>query len=425
MNLSKLRYLPIPIVLSLVAYLADENRGEIMVRKQLAGKWREISAGGEHTCAVDRDQKITCWGKSTGGRTTPPQQVQLTGISAGGGHSCGLTADGAAVCWGEDYKGATRPPAGPFVQLSAGWDYTCGVKEDRTVACWGWNGQGQAAPPAGKFASVAAGALHSCGVKVDGAIACWGRGVEGQCDAPAGRFKQAVVGKCHGCGLRTDGSVTCWGCNPPGVDTPNGRYTPPGDRFTKISAGHLHLCGLRADGTVNCWGHNALGESDDPRGTFRQVTTGYFHSCGIHAGGSITCWGWASHTTRSQARQLQDRKINHDSVALQRHTCPFEGLGLLYLSQGRQDRAAGHFASAVKVSPDQEPRQYIYLARIRINQGRLADAEKLLAKAKTLSPKHGEIRLMLQRITRIRNGEPDRGAASGPDKNSAAPLPGP
>ena len=407
MDLSKLRFIPIPAVLGLVAYLAYDNRDTMFMRQRPAGVWQHISAGGEHTCALDREQKISCWGKSSGGRTTPPR-VKLTGISAGGAHSCGLTEDGEAVCWGEDYKGSTRPPPGPFRQLSAGWDYTCAIKKDRTLACWGDNGTKQAAPPAGTFKQVSAGTRHTCGVRDGGAVVCWGEGQHGQGTAPTGTFKQVVVGKCHSCGLLEDGSVKCWGCNPPDQYSPDGRYTPPDDLFTQISAGLLHLCGLRGDGTVDCWGHNALGESNDPKGVFRQVTAGYFHTCGLRTDGVVTCWGWASHTTRPQADKLEAREIVHDSVALQGHTCPYEGLGLLYLGQGREDRAAGHFEMAVQVSPNREPRQYIHLARLRINKGRLAEAEKLLKKATTLSEHQGEIRRLLERIQKIRGGGKDK-----------------
>jgi len=414
-NLSKLRFLPIPAVAALVSYLVYDNRDELIVRHSLSGQWQQISAGAEHTCAVDREGRISCWGKAAGGRTAAPG-VKLTGISAGGAHTCGLTTEGEAVCWGEDYKGSTRPPAGPFLQLSVGWDYTCGLKKDLTLACWGDNGEGQATPPSGKFSSVNAGSEHTCGVKTDETAVCWGNSANGQCEVPDDRFEQVVAGKCHSCGLRADGSVLCWGCNPPGQDTPEGRYTPPNGNFTSIHAGHLHLCGIRTDGTVDCWGHNALGESDDPEGTYREVSTGYFHTCGIKADGSINCWGWASHTTQLQANKLQAREIAHYSVALQRHTCPFEGLGLLYMKQGRRGRAAGHFEEAVKISPEREPRQYIYLAGIRIYEGRLAEAEKLLKKALTLMPEGKDpvptsektIRRLLRKIEKLRPGDAEQ-----------------
>ena len=424
-NLSKVRYLPIPAVLALVGYLAYDNRHSLMPRQRLPGLWQQISAGGEHTCAVDRTDGVVCWGKAAGGRTSPPA-VPLTSVSVGGEHACGLRVDGEAVCWGVDYKGCTRPPAGPFIRLSAGWAFTCAIRVDQTLACWGENRRGQSTPPAGKFTQVAAGPLHSCAVDVDGAVVCWGDNVAGKLQAPGGTYKQVVVGKCHSCGLRPDGSAVCWGCNPPDDHAPDGRNTPPKKTFTQLAAGHLHLCGLQPDGAVDCWGHNALGESDDPQGAFRQVTAGYFHTCGLKTDGKIMCWGWASHTTRRQANRLEGRQVIHKSLALQRHTCPYEGLGLLYLSQGREDHAARHFKTAVKVSPDREPRQYIHLAHIHVNKGRYREAERLLAKARTLVTHQGEINRMVRRIARLRG---DKVVPDLPEDDGATPpaaiTPGP
>lgn len=429
MNLSKVRYLPIPAVLALVGYLIYDNRDSLTVRSQQAGLWQELSAGGEHTCAVDRHGRVVCWGKAAGGRTSPPA-VPLTSISVGGEHACGLRADGEAVCWGVNYKGCTRPPAGPFSQLSAGWAFTCGIREEsRGLVCWGENRHGQSTPPTGQFTQVAAGPQHGCAVDVEGAVVCWGHNREGQLEVPAGAYKQVVVGKCHSCGLRTNGSAVCWGCNPDGNNAPEGRYTPPRIQFERLAAGHLHLCGLKPDGTVVCWGHNALGEADDPRGTFRQVAAGYFHTCGIKTDGAVHCWGWASHVSRANADKLLAHQVVHQNVSLQLHTCPYEGLGLLYLRQGREDRAAGHFETAVEVSPDREPRQYIHLAAIRINRGRYKEAEKLLAKAKTLSQHQREINRLLKRIARLR-GDKDvpeplegDGAAPSTDIKPGRPTP--
>ena len=46
---------------------------------------------------------------------------------ANGYHSCGLQADGTVTCWG-GYEQSGVPP-GKFMSLSAADDYTCGVRE--------------------------------------------------------------------------------------------------------------------------------------------------------------------------------------------------------------------------------------------------------------------------------------------------------
>ena len=58
-------------------------------------------------------------------------------VSAGGAHTCGVQADGTVACWGNDSSGQASPPAGAFAQVSAAEYHTCGLRADDTVACWG------------------------------------------------------------------------------------------------------------------------------------------------------------------------------------------------------------------------------------------------------------------------------------------------
>jgi hypothetical protein len=72
-----------------------------------------ISAGLEHTCAVDTDFQAWCWGSRALGNPVMTSDVpvpvngthQFSQVSAGTNQTCGTTAGGAAYCWGRGDMG--------------------------------------------------------------------------------------------------------------------------------------------------------------------------------------------------------------------------------------------------------------------------------------------------------------------------------
>jgi len=77
----------------------------------------QITAGARHSCALQDDGEIDCWGLNQAGqlgdgtvvnRTHP---VPIAGghrfaqISAGYSHTCGVTRSGVGLCWGESSRG--------------------------------------------------------------------------------------------------------------------------------------------------------------------------------------------------------------------------------------------------------------------------------------------------------------------------------
>jgi alpha-tubulin suppressor-like RCC1 family protein len=83
-----------------------------------------ISAGLEHTCAVDTDFKAWCWGSRSLGNAVAQSDVpvlvsgnhQFSRVSAGTNQTCGITAGGAAYCWGMGNMGdGVARPAGTNV----------------------------------------------------------------------------------------------------------------------------------------------------------------------------------------------------------------------------------------------------------------------------------------------------------------------
>ena len=77
---------------------------------------REVSAGANHTCAVDSSHAVWCWGDNSFGelgngtfnQSTMPVQVSgilATQVSAGFGFSCAVTLKAVVKCWGDGNDG--------------------------------------------------------------------------------------------------------------------------------------------------------------------------------------------------------------------------------------------------------------------------------------------------------------------------------
>ncbi len=281
----------------------------------------DLSAGGDHTCAVKTDGSLWCWGENGSGqlgvggssdRTTPTQVTipQVSRVAAGGAHTCALTTSGDVWCWGyNDYgqvgNGSTIGVSAPvrlfslsgMLSLTAGTHHTCAVTGGNSVVCWGRNdyGQlgdgttGQKSLPA--FVSgiptasllVVAGGHHNCALTVNDEAWCWGYNVSGQLGDGTSINRTSAVevsslggagilglsgGGRHTCARLAGTDVWCWGENGSGQlgdgatgDRPNPaplQFAPTGFRF--LGVGGEHSCAGKHDGTVWCWGSNARGQ---------------------------------------------------------------------------------------------------------------------------------------------------------------------
>jgi alpha-tubulin suppressor-like RCC1 family protein len=319
-----------------------------------------VSAGVDLTCAITTAQAAYCWGNNaygelgdgTSNRSAIPQLVavpagvRFKALSPGGGHTCALSADGAAYCWGNGGllgNGTTTPSASPllvsapqgarFVTLSTGGALTCGIIQGGDAYCWGANsylgelGDGTtesrtspvrvAVPTVVRFNTVSPGPSHSCGVTTYNEIYCWGwnSGPTPVIVAmPEGVTPEATgVGLAHTCMVTTAGAVYCWGDNVKGQlgdgtneprATPTPVAAPAGVSFASLQVGSEYTCALTAEGAAYCWGSGALGDSTitgptpspvpvaaPPGVRFSQLTAGDNHACGLTADGAAYCWG--------------------------------------------------------------------------------------------------------------------------------------
>lgn len=312
--------------------------------------WKRLASGGGFTCAVLENttvqaDTIMCFGDNAlgqlgtagGGMRQNPLAVDLSQVSpattrwrsltAGWDHACAIADDGKAYCWGDNDFGQAgqinvpmlvqaRVVQGGFLfdKLDAGDHFSCGIDvSTRTLRCWGRNGarelgNGGTTPTSMPTAVIDQGL--------------------------AAKWKDVSLGLYSACGIQgpagsTDalGTVRCWGDNDFGqradmtFDTPNtGPTNGVVDLAFTVGAGHEFNCAITGDpvagGRVKCWGDNADGQigtgaavdhrkpiriGEGVRGidSWLAVAAGARHTCAILSGATVAdrklyCWGEAS-----------------------------------------------------------------------------------------------------------------------------------
>jgi alpha-tubulin suppressor-like RCC1 family protein len=286
----------------------------------------QVSAGGEHTCAVISTNQVECWGNNTFGgeigdgtlvnRTLPTLVIGLTSgvqqISEGDVVGCALTQTLGAACWGEadgndfnlhDTAVAVAGLSGGLAQLAAGFDVACALSTSESLECWGNNqfgevGNGtdtpQATPvpvtawPGGSVSvgSVSVGQSDTCALSIANSPFCWGYGSDGelgnghtnQSDVPVsvinvGKVAQiAADGVGTACAVALSAKAYCWG---------SGAYGELGNGKTSDSDVPVQVKGLPATPMQIASGGGFIGGSNF--GDF---------SCAVLVTGAVFCWGY-------------------------------------------------------------------------------------------------------------------------------------
>ncbi len=298
-----------------------------------------IAAGFAHSCALDTDGAAWCWGYDDfgqlgdgAGATDKFEPVQVSGgrtftfLTAGSNHTCALDTNGTAWCWGSDSSGQLGD--GPtatnrfepvqvsggrtYTGISAGGDaasshYTCAVDINGTAWCWGNDSSGQLGDGAGatnqfepvqvsgshKFATVAAGGSHTCALDTTGGAWCWGSDFRGQLGDGGGttnQFQPAQVsgsrtyttvtaGLQHTCAVDAAAAAWCWGTDGNGqlgdgagtTDQSQPVQVSGGRSYTTVAAGQAHTCALDAAAAAWCWGFDGFGGLGDGPGFTSRV----------------------------------------------------------------------------------------------------------------------------------------------------------
>jgi hypothetical protein len=187
------------------------------VRVDADVRFRSVHVGEYHVCAIDEAQQPWCWGRVPAPRsdssasmpgdllprpTRVATDLRFRTLASGQSHTCGIDPEGRLWCWGLNTSGQLGiGRAGPgwlgptlvaldgtrFVRVATRYGTTCGVDTEAQLWCWGENGFGQLATddmresavpirvalPSGT-SEVTVGTTTVCARARDGMLWCWG-----------------------------------------------------------------------------------------------------------------------------------------------------------------------------------------------------------------------------------------------------------
>ena len=185
-------------------------------------RFLQVSAGRSHACGVTTTSSVYCWGDNRYGqlgdsttqlRRTRPVKVAgghlFRQVDAGGYHTCAVTTAYRVFCWGDGGFGQlgdgrsvrSRWPRAVssglmFRRATAGIYYSCAETLGSRAWCWGSNSHGQigngspqfttqstpvAVAGGFSFGQMSAGSWHMCAKQTTTSAGfCWGYGFFGQ-----------------------------------------------------------------------------------------------------------------------------------------------------------------------------------------------------------------------------------------------------
>ena len=274
----------------------------------------QVSAGGDQSLAIDKDGNIWAWGYNMYGQlgnnttsitySTVPARVRdpsnpsdtskglkAVQVSAGGGHSLAIDKDGNIWAWGYNGWGQlsndisdkfsavpllVRDPSNPSdtskglkaVQVSAGGDQSLAIDKDGNIWAWGYNMYGQ-------LGNNTTSITYST-------VPARVRDPSNPSDTSKGlKAVQVSAGGRHSLAIDKDGNVWAWGYNGYGQlgdNTTKNQYSPvkvfasakstntanPWLNAAQIGDGYIHSLAIDTNGNARTWGDNSNGQLGNP-----------------------------------------------------------------------------------------------------------------------------------------------------------------
>ena len=304
------------------------DRGNVLTpaRLRVNADWKEMSAGPQHSLAINSAGELYAWGENTNGKTglgtdvgntLVPTRVGTASnwiqVSAGPQHSLALNDLGEMYSWGINARGETGlgtdvgntlvptrvGTASDWTQISAASMFSQAINSAGELYAWGSNTNGRTGfgvtsgttllptrvGTASNWVSLAS-TVHSrmtFAINTSGELYAWGHNVDGATGlglstgnttvptrvGTASNWTQVAAGYFHGLAINSAGELYSWGRNDHGR---TGLGTEEGGTLTPVRVGTASNWTGVACGTSSSYAINSLGELYSWGDNFRGAT---------------------------------------------------------------------------------------------------------------------------------------------------------
>ena len=256
---------------------------------------------------------------------SPPKPGAITQLAAGALHTCALQDDGRVWCWGNNQQSqlgiekldhsvvpAAVPNVRGAVEISAADNTTCVRYADGAVDCWGHLGTASEVAKPARVTEDVAQIAGRCFRKKSGAVECLTEHaqlvpVEGITDA----VDITATSGDRGCAIRANRTLACW----------LGTRPLPANALTGVQRAGLTLrggCALLEHAVVKCW---TVPDASNANATFtgaRDLVTGGERIC-VRTETNIVCWA------DNNDRRKELGVAPNAALALSSHACVVRG----------------------------------------------------------------------------------------------------